>query len=332
MHASSEVGTGRTFMRGAWAITAALALLSTPARAQQVPPNAPAAPGAPGAPTPAAAGAGVPSPYTGPVAAPPAGPENPFGRKYQPRVYTTQRLIAKPPVVDGRLDDEAWQDAGRVGRELHAEHADGGRAPDGADRAQGPLRRQEPLLRDPRVRRSRQDPRAPRPPRRLRRVRDRRRRYLLRQLQRQAHGLRVRPHRRRGKDRPHPRQRRAGVGHHLGRRLGRQGRARRKGLDGGVPRSPQPAAVRQAEGAGLGHARVALAHPQQGGEPVAAHPAPEHREDVPARRVARDPRPAARHGTSSCCRTWSARRPPARRCPATARTAPGRSASTRRSV
>src|SRR4249920_483424 len=34
---------------------------------------------------------------------------NPFGRKYPPRVYTTVRLQGKPPVIDGRLDDEAWR-------------------------------------------------------------------------------------------------------------------------------------------------------------------------------------------------------------------------------
>ena len=50
--------------------------------------------------------------YTGPVPAPPAGPENPFGRKYQPRIYTTERLITTPPVIDGRLDDEAWRAQG----------------------------------------------------------------------------------------------------------------------------------------------------------------------------------------------------------------------------
>ncbi len=63
--------------------------------------------------------------------------------------------------------------------------------------------------------------------------------------------------------------------------------------------------------------------PQPGGEPVAAHPAPEHRAHVPARRAARHPRPAAARGTSSCCRTWSGRRPPARPSPARTRTAPG---------
>jgi hypothetical protein len=37
---------------------------------------------------------------------------NPFGRKYPPRVYTTERLLVRPPVIDGRLDDEAWQTQG----------------------------------------------------------------------------------------------------------------------------------------------------------------------------------------------------------------------------
>ncbi len=37
---------------------------------------------------------------------------NPFGRKYPPRIYTATRLSLKPPVIDGRLDDEAWQRQG----------------------------------------------------------------------------------------------------------------------------------------------------------------------------------------------------------------------------
>ncbi|HEX9189756.1 MAG TPA: DUF5916 domain-containing protein, partial [Vicinamibacteria bacterium] len=42
----------------------------------------------------------------------PADTANPFGRKYPPRIYTTTRLLLKPPVIDGRLDDEAWQREG----------------------------------------------------------------------------------------------------------------------------------------------------------------------------------------------------------------------------
>jgi hypothetical protein len=37
---------------------------------------------------------------------------NPFGRKYPPRIYDATRLLLKPPVIDGRLDDEAWQKQG----------------------------------------------------------------------------------------------------------------------------------------------------------------------------------------------------------------------------
>ena len=36
-------------------------------------------------------------------------PANPFGRKYPPRIYDTQRLQGKPPTIDGHLDDEAWK-------------------------------------------------------------------------------------------------------------------------------------------------------------------------------------------------------------------------------
>ena len=43
-----------------------------------------------------------PAPTPPPVA-------NPYGRKYPPRVYKTVRLEGKPPVIDGRLDDEAWR-------------------------------------------------------------------------------------------------------------------------------------------------------------------------------------------------------------------------------
>ena len=34
---------------------------------------------------------------------------NPFGRKYPPRIYQTVRLAGQPPVIDGRLGDEAWK-------------------------------------------------------------------------------------------------------------------------------------------------------------------------------------------------------------------------------
>jgi hypothetical protein len=44
--------------------------------------------------------------------APAAASTNPFGRKYPPRIYTTTRLLVKPPVIDGRLDDDAWQKQG----------------------------------------------------------------------------------------------------------------------------------------------------------------------------------------------------------------------------
>jgi Domain of unknown function (DUF5916)/Carbohydrate family 9 binding domain-like len=33
-----------------------------------------------------------------------------FGRKYPPRIYKTGRLQAKPPAIDGKLDDEAWKE------------------------------------------------------------------------------------------------------------------------------------------------------------------------------------------------------------------------------
>ncbi|TMB53736.1 MAG: hydrolase, partial [Chloroflexi bacterium] len=36
-------------------------------------------------------------------------PANPFGRKYPPRIYDSQRLQGRPPAIDGRLDDEAWK-------------------------------------------------------------------------------------------------------------------------------------------------------------------------------------------------------------------------------
>jgi hypothetical protein len=36
--------------------------------------------------------------------------DNPHGRLYPPRVYNTVRLRGEPPSIDGRLDDEAWQE------------------------------------------------------------------------------------------------------------------------------------------------------------------------------------------------------------------------------
>jgi hypothetical protein len=39
----------------------------------------------------------------------PTSPSNPFGRVYPPRIYTTMRLAGPAPDIDGRLDDEAWQ-------------------------------------------------------------------------------------------------------------------------------------------------------------------------------------------------------------------------------
>ncbi len=53
-------------------------------------------------------------------------PSNPFGRKYPPRIYTTIRLQGEPPVIDGRLDDEAWRQgewAGRYTQQLPIEGA-----------------------------------------------------------------------------------------------------------------------------------------------------------------------------------------------------------------
>jgi hypothetical protein len=45
-------------------------------------------------------------------AVPGAASANPFGRKYPPRIYNATRLLVKPPVVDGKIDDEAWQKQG----------------------------------------------------------------------------------------------------------------------------------------------------------------------------------------------------------------------------
>ena len=48
------------------------------------------------------------------AARPQEGPDattaNPDGRQYPPRVYRTVRLQGEPPKIDGRLDDEAWQE------------------------------------------------------------------------------------------------------------------------------------------------------------------------------------------------------------------------------
>ena len=39
----------------------------------------------------------------------PTSQSNPFGRVYPPRIYTTMRLAGPAPEIDGRLDDQAWQ-------------------------------------------------------------------------------------------------------------------------------------------------------------------------------------------------------------------------------
>jgi hypothetical protein len=59
----------------------------------------------------------VPSAARGQAAPAPSSPAaaNPFGRKYPARVYTTARLQGKPPAIDGRLDDEAWQQGAWAG-------------------------------------------------------------------------------------------------------------------------------------------------------------------------------------------------------------------------
>ncbi len=63
-----------------------------------------------------------------PDAVPPAEtPEaNPFGRKYPPRIYRTVRLQGPPPTIDGRLDDEAWEEgewAGHYTQQIPTEGA-----------------------------------------------------------------------------------------------------------------------------------------------------------------------------------------------------------------
>src|SRR5512143_2395820 len=44
-----------------------------------------------------------------PPAARPTGAANPFGRKYPARTYQAVHLQGQPPLIDGRLDDEAWK-------------------------------------------------------------------------------------------------------------------------------------------------------------------------------------------------------------------------------
>ena len=54
-------------------------------------------------------------------------PANPFGRKYPARVYQTARLEGRPPVVDGRLDDEAWRQGEWAGDYRQFMPTEGGR-------------------------------------------------------------------------------------------------------------------------------------------------------------------------------------------------------------
>ena len=41
-----------------------------------------------------------------------ASPDNPFGRKYPPRILEAARLKGAPPTIDGRFDDAAWVEEG----------------------------------------------------------------------------------------------------------------------------------------------------------------------------------------------------------------------------
>ena len=209
----------------------------------------------------------------------PAAAANPFGRKYPARVYETRRLQGKPPEIDGRLDDDAWKQgdwAGGFTQQIPTE---------GAPPSQTTELK---ILYD-----------------------DRNVYFAIR-----AHDDPAKVHRYPGRrddftgdivgvcfDSYNSKQTGfefdltaggskidliLGNGEtewdtHVGPRLGRQGRPRREGLDGRVPRAPQPAALRSAGRPGLGPPRLALDRPQPGGGPVAAHPAEEHRADVPAR-------------------------------------------------
>ncbi len=146
----------------------------------------------------------------------PSAEANPFGRKYPARIYRTVRLEGQPPTIDGRLDDEAWKQgewAGDYTQQIPTE---------GATPSQPTELK---ILYDDRhvyfAIRAYDDPaQVHRYPGRRDDFDRRHRRRLLRQLQRQADRLRVRPHRGRQQDRPHPRQRRDRVGHDLGRRSG----------------------------------------------------------------------------------------------------------------
>ena len=73
-------------------------------------------------------------------------------RARPPRIYNTQRLAGQPPSIDGRLDDEAWKEGEWAGDYIQQLPVEGGVAV-AEDRAEDPLRRQERLLRDPRLRR-----------------------------------------------------------------------------------------------------------------------------------------------------------------------------------
>ena len=53
---------------------------------------------------------GVPAFAQQAPASPAATPDNPFGRKYPPRILDATRLQGKPPSIDGRFDDEAWSE------------------------------------------------------------------------------------------------------------------------------------------------------------------------------------------------------------------------------
>ena len=52
--------------------------------------------------------------------------QNPFGRKYPPRVYETVRLEGKPPTIDGSLEDVAWKQGEWAGEYTQQAPVEGG--------------------------------------------------------------------------------------------------------------------------------------------------------------------------------------------------------------
>ena len=193
------------------------------------------------------------------------------GRARPPRIYNTQPLTGKPPSIDGHLDDEAWKEGEWAGDYVQQTPVEGG----------APSQKTElKILYD-----------------------DKNIYFAIRAYDDMARIAKYSSRRDEftgdivgvcfdsyfdkrtgfefditvGRHEDGPGAVERGLGHDMGRRVGRQGGARAERLDRRVPDSAEPVALQPAGRADLGHARVAVDQSLPGREPVEPHPAARHR-------------------------------------------------------